>query len=217
MVAAIYLKAYLWLLYFILAVWAVLILLDYIRFIWKRILFWVRMKRMRLSFRGLHPLWLFFSLPHRVDFLITAKSGKQYAVRFVEICRRCTTFALPDANYWYTARTILLPGLNGVVPLQLNFKRKWFGMDFRRHADKCAPDADPVWLFYPKPLEVISSSYDVRGKRPSNIREFNGGQYYEDVLILDGNTFTNLVTCQNEKEVLGDAQKLPRTSGSILW
>lgn len=217
MVAAIYLKAYLWLLYFILAVWAVLILLDYIRFIWKRILFWVRLKRMRLPFRGLHPLWLFFSLPHRADFLITAKSGKQYAVRFVEVCRRCTTFALPDANYWYTARTILLPGVQGFVRLQLSFKRKWFGMDFRRHADKCAPDADPVWLFYPKPLEVISSSYDVREKRPSNIREFNGGQYYEDILILDGNTFTNLVTCQNEKEVLGDAQKLPRTSGSILW
>lgn len=217
MVAAIYLKAYLWLLYFILAVWAVLILLDYIRFIWKRILFWVRLKRMRLPFRGLHPLWLFFSLPHRADFLITAKSGKQYAVRFVEVCRRCTTFALPDANYWYTARTILLPGVHGFAQLQLSFKRKWFGMDFRRHADKCAPDADPVWLFYPKPLEVISSSYDVRVKRPSNIREFNGGQYYEDVLILDGNTFTNLVACQNEKEVLGDAQKLPRTSGSILW
>ena len=217
MVAAIYLKAYLWLLYFILAVWAVLILLNYIRFVWKRILFWVRLKRMRLPFRGLHPLWLFFSLPHRADFLITAKSGKQYAVRFVEVCRRCTTFALPDANYWYTARTILLPGLHGFAQLQLSFKRKWFGMDFRRHADKCVPDANPVWLFYPKPLEVISSSYDVREKRPSNIREFNGGQYYEDILILDGNTFTHLVTCQNENEVLGDAQKLPRTSGSILW
>ena len=144
MVAAIYLKAYLWLLYFILAVWAILILLDYIRFIWKRILFWVRMKRMRLPFRGLHPLWLFFSLPHRADFLITAKSGKQYAVRFVEVCRRCTTFALPDANYWYTARTILLPGVHGFAQLQLSFKQKWFGIDFRRHADKSDPEADPV-------------------------------------------------------------------------
>ena len=68
MVAAIYLKAYLWLLYFILAVWAVLILLDYIRFIWKRILFWVRLKRLQLPFRGLHPLWLFFSLPQGTGF-----------------------------------------------------------------------------------------------------------------------------------------------------
>ena len=91
-------------------------------------------------------------------------------------------------------------------------------MDFRRHADKCAPEADPVWLFYPKPLEVISSAYNVRERRPVHVREYTGAEYYEDILLLDGSTFTRLITCNAPDEVLGlNAKKLPRTSGSILW
>ena len=53
-------KAYLWLLYAVLALLALILLLDFLHFVYKRIRFFLRLKKTGAEILGLHPIWLFF-------------------------------------------------------------------------------------------------------------------------------------------------------------
>ena len=156
-----HIQGYLWILYFILGVYVLLLLREWIHFLYMRFRLYIRLKSTGAELHALHPLWLFFSRPRKADFLIRSKSGITYAVRFVENWKRGTEYAIPSVDRWYYARNILLPYMRGTpMPIHLGFKKKWFGMDFRGWLAKEKIDAQPLWLCYPRPFRVVDRVYD---------------------------------------------------------
>ena len=79
-----FLRGILWLPVLLISLLAAGFLALFLRYAGKRIQLFLRMKKLGLPVRGLHPLWLFLSLPGRADFVIRGRSKETYAVRFAE-------------------------------------------------------------------------------------------------------------------------------------
>lgn len=190
------LKAYLWILYAVLALLALILLLDLLHFVCKRIRFFLRLRKTGAEVRGLHPFWLLFSRPRKADFLVRGKSGITYAVRFVENWRRGTEYAVPTADRWYYAHQILLPSPHGAAaPVHLGFKKKWFGMDFRWDLERQNIEAIPLWLCYPRPYRVVDRLYDPATEKQKTVRyELVTGSKVDGIRLVDGSTILGMLT-----------------------
>ena len=190
------LTAYLWLLFAVLALAALVVLMDILHFICKRIRFWFRLKKTGTEVRGLHPLWLFFSRPRKADFLVRGKSGITHAVRFVENYRRGTEYAVPSADRWYYAHHILLPNPRGSsLPIHLGFRKKWFGMDFRPSLEEAGIDAIPLWLVYPRAYRVVDRLYDPAAERHKTVQyELVTDSKVDGIRLVDGSTILGMLT-----------------------
>ena len=190
-----HLKGYLWILYFILGVYVLLLLLEWIHFVYKRIHLYIRLKKTGAEIRGLHPLWLLCSRSHKADFLMRAKNGVTYAVRFVECWKRGTEYAIPSADRWYYAHHILLPGRGAPQPIHLGFRRKINGMDFRWWLEREKIDAVPLWLCYPRPYRVVDRVYDpAKEERKAHQYELLTGADVDGIRLVDGSVIVGLLT-----------------------
>ncbi len=189
-----FLRGILWLPVLLISLLAAGFLALFLRYAGKRIQLFLRMKKLDLPVRGLHPLWLFLSLPGRADFVIRGRSKETYAVRFAESWFPGTEYAICSADRWYKAVVLHLPP-EDPVRFHLGFSHKRFSMDFRADAAEKAPGAVPVWLLCPRVRSIVSRTYDADREKNGAVRyQLVPGESVDGIQIADGATFLHLLT-----------------------
>jgi len=189
-----FLRGILWLPVLLISLLAAGFLALFLRYAGKRIQLFLRMKKLGLSVRGLHPLWLFLSLPGRADFVIRGRSKETYAVRFAESWFPGTEYAVCSADRWYKAVILHLPP-EDPIRFHLGFSPKRLSMDFRADAAEKAPGALPVWLICPRVRSIVSRTYDTDREKDGAVRyKLVPGESVDGIQIADGATFLHLLT-----------------------
>ena len=178
-----------WLLYFVLAVIAVVELKDLLIFIIRRTKFLIRLKKLGCEVEGCYPLWWLTSLSGKTSFFVRAKSGVRYAVMLVGHRYPAMHYAMTSTEHWFRARWIMMGQGH---PWCQGFSRVYRCMDFRFDAEMHHKDSVPVWLFTPKPFRLT----DRPEENPQKAKEYTTGMVYDGILVMDANTFlTNVLVC----------------------
>lgn len=187
------LSGLIWLPAALLCLIAAVFLILLLRFVCKRIRLILQIRNLGLTVRGLHPLWMFFSLPRRADFVVRGRSKNTYAVRFAESWLPNTEYAITSADQWYKAVILHLPFEDSII-FHLGFSQKRFCMDFRADAAEKAPGAVPLWLLCPRIHGIVSRTYDADKERDGALRyKLVPGESVDGIRIADGVSFLHLL------------------------
>jgi len=177
-----------WILYFVLAVIAVVELKDLLIFIIRRTKFLIRLKKLGCEVEGCCLLWWLISPSGKTSFFVRAKSGVRYAVMLVGNHYPAMHYALTSTEHWFRARWAMIMR----QAVCLGFKRMYRCMDFRFDAEMQHKDSVPVWLFNPKPFCLT----DRPEENPQKAKEYTTGMVYDGIWVMDANTFlTNVLVC----------------------
>ena len=203
------LNSWLWFLLIPAVVVALVLAVQVIRFLIKRVRLYVLLtrdsRRGIVNLRPCRPLWWLAGPRGSCDLLLdlkdpaTGQTTHTLAVKLIPTFMQGTEYSIGDMDRWHTKLNFLVPMPYGVLRLDFGY-RKCLSRPVER-VFRCAPaGCINVYLFHPHPYALTLGRRGIgKGRDRRAVDELSVPIWHEGVLLLDLATLRDMETAYEEK------------------
>ena len=203
------LNSWLWFLLIPAIVVALVLAVQVIRFLIKRVRLYVLLtrdsRRGIVNLRPCRPLWWLAGPRGSCDLLLdlkdpaTGQTTHTLAVKLIPTLMQGTEYSIGDMDRWHTKLNFLVPMPYGVLRLDFGY-RKCLPRPVER-VFRCAPaGCINVYLFHPHPYALTLGRRGIgKGRDRRAVDELSVPIWHEGVLLLDLATLRDMETAYEEK------------------
>ena len=186
-------KGFVWSVLILLSVFALAWLCQLLRFVIKRVILSIQIRRVGYRVRPLRPLWWLIDFRNHCELLLETPDmpTKVLAVKLIPSVMPGSEYSVGEGGAWDRKVNFVVPMGYGAHMLNFGYRKcRPRRVDFDQY-----PSAIPVYLFHPHPYAITRGH---RGEAKGN--PYRGGDtvsmplWIENTLFLDMHSLRNLAT-----------------------